>query len=165
MRLPSDLVPAIVSVLLLVGGGAMTWMNARFYMDDLRHYTHAELTTVTLEAIRVTPRQVSLETRMETFIDVLLRARRNGMQLDLSATFVGATPEHVADVKFLASHKGKQIQLWIEPDNPHSFSLHHRYPTYQVGPLIICAAFTLLGAWVLYRIVKPSRARLDTPEP
>lgn len=149
-----DLVPTIVSLLLLVGGGAMAWLNARSYAADLRSYSRAELATVTLEAIRVTPRQVSLEVRMETFIDVLLRARREGVQLDLSATFVGATPEHVGDIKYLASKKGKQIQLWLDPGDPRRFSLRNEFPLYRAGPLVIYTAFALLGASVLYRIVK-----------
>lgn len=110
MSLRNNVVPAITCVLLLIGGGAMAWATARSYAADLRRYNAEALTTVTLEGIRVTPRQVSLEVRMETFIDVLLRVRRaDGVQLDLSATFVGATPEHLADIKHLASSKGKQI--------------------------------------------------------
>jgi hypothetical protein len=154
MSLRDNLVPTIVSVLLLVGGGAMAWVNARVYAADLRSYNRAELTTVTLEAIRVTPRQVSLEVRMETFIDILLRARRDGVQLDLSATLVGATPEHVADIKYLASNKNKQVQLWIDPGDSSRFSLRREFPLYRAGPLVIWAAFALLGASVLYRIVK-----------
>ncbi|GFE82502.1 hypothetical protein GCM10011487_45020 [Steroidobacter agaridevorans] len=90
---------------------------------------------------------------METFIDVLLRARRDGVQLDLSATFVGATPDHINDIKYLASNKGKQIQLWLDPGDPSRFSLRNEFPLYRATPLIICTAFTLLGASVLYRIV------------
>lgn len=153
MSLRGNLVPTFVSLLLLVGGGAMAWLTARSYAADLRSYSREELSTVTLEAIRVTPRQVSLESRMETFIDVLLRARRDGVQLDLSATFVGATPEHVADIKYLANNKGKQVQLWLDPGDLSRFSLRHEFPLYRAGPLAICTAFALLGAWVLYKIV------------
>lgn len=154
MSLRHNLVAAITCALLIIGGGAMAWAIARSYAAELRSHSRAELTTVTLEAIRVTPREVSLEVRMETFIDVLLRVRRDGVQLDLSATFVGATPEHVADINYLASNKGKQIELWIEPRNPRSFSIRHEFPLYRAGPLVVCVGFALFGAWILYMIVK-----------
>lgn len=155
MSLRSNVGPALFCALLLVFSGAMAWATARSYVAELRSYHKEELTTVTLEAIRVTPRQVSLETRIETFFDVLLKARRaDGVQLDLSATFVGKTPSNAADINYLANNKGKQIQLWIDPTNPTSFALRNELPLYRAGPLLIWLAFAALGAWGLYRSVK-----------
>ncbi len=155
MSLRSNVGPAIVCVLLLVFGGAMAWATARSYVAELRSYHKEELTTVILEAIRVTPRRVSLEVRMETFYDVLLTARRaDGVQLELAATFVGKTPENAADINYLASNKGKPVQLWIDPTRPTGFAIRHELPLYRAGPLLVWLAFAVLGAWGLYRSVK-----------
>ena len=158
MSLRSNVAPAITCVLLLIFCGGMAWVTARGYAAELRSYNAEELTTVTLDGIRVTPRQVSLEVRVETFIDVVLRVRgADGVPSDLSATFVGETPEHLADIKHLASSKNRQIQLRIEPSNPRGFSLHHEFPLYRAGPLLIWSSFVLLGAWGLYWSVKSQR--------
>ena len=155
MSLRSNVGPAIVCLLLLVFGGAMAWLTGRSYVADLRSYYRQELTTVTLDAIRVTPRQVSLEVRMETFIDVLLKARRaDGAQLELSTTFVGKTPAHADDINYLAENKGKQVQLWIDPINPTGFAVRREFPLYRAGPLLVWLMFAVLGAWGLYRSAK-----------
>lgn len=155
MKIESKWASAILVVALILGSAGLTWINVVITFEDWRSYRLARPEKVLIETVRTSKQRVSLEVTTTIYIDVELWVRREGEAQFLTATFIRETPEHAADIAYLASNKGREIELWIDPRGNGRFSLRHEVPLYRAGLLAISGLMTLIFTWVLFQVLKP----------
>lgn len=150
MSIRQNLSAAVTSAALLLTGGVLFGLTLTGFITDLRAYRNVKQVSVFLETVRTAQRRVNLEVTTDIAIDVELRVRHNGVTHDLAGTYMGATAQQVADIRYLVAGKGKEIDLWVGPQW-NRFWVTLEFPGYRVGPLVITMGFFLLGLWGLYR--------------
>lgn len=155
MKIESKWASVILVVALILGSAGLTWINVVLTFEDWRSYRTARPEKVLVETVRTMKRRVSLEVTTTVYIEVQLWVRCKGEGQFLTATFMGETPEHAADIVYLASNKGREIELWIDPRGNGRFSLRHEVPLYRAGLLAISGLMTLFFTWILIRVLEP----------
>jgi hypothetical protein len=145
----------IVLVLLVLGGAGLTWISAGVTLEDWRSYRAEQREKVLVERVRTAQQRVSQEVTTRIYIDLELQVRRrHGEQLMLYGTFIGATPDHLADINYLASNKGREIELWIDQRRTGRFTLRHEFSFYRFTMLSISSLMTSFFTWMLFRVLK-----------
>ena len=155
MRLQGKWSGLIFLVLLALAFGGLTWISAVVTLEDWRSYRAEGREKVLVERVRTAQQRVSQEVTTRIYIDLELQVRRrNGEQLMLYATFIGATPDHLADIDYLVSNKGREIELWIDQRRTGRFTLRHEFSFYRFTMLSISGLMTLFFTWMLFRVLK-----------
>ena len=155
MRLQGKWSGLIFLVLPALAFGGLTWINAVVTLEDWRSHRAQQLEKVVIESVHTSQRRVSQEVTTRIYIDLELQVRRRqGERLFLSGTYIGDAPEHLAELNYLASNKGSEIELWIDPRSNGRFSIRHELSLYRFSLLVISSLMTLFFTWMLFRVLK-----------